>query len=101
MIEGALANLGQFLSQDEGARTRLQRASEGVVASLLPSAQDQLSDFIADVVAAWDSRTITDKLELRVGRDLQFVRVNGTLVGFLVGGALALLLRALTGHVAG
>ncbi len=97
IIEGALANLGAFLADDEGARTRLQRASEGIVASLLPSAQAQLSDFIADVVAAWDSKTITEKLELRVGKDLQFVRVNGTIVGFLVGGALYLLLRSL-GH---
>jgi len=64
----------------------------------LPSAQAQLADFIGDVVASWDAQTITDKLELRVGRDLQFVRVNGTLVGFLAGGALWLLLRAVAGH---
>ena len=44
---------------------------------------------------------LTDKLELRVGRDLQYVRVNGTLVGFLVGGALFLALRAVFGGVAG
>ena len=98
VIEGALANLGAFLAEDEGARTRLQHAAEGVVASLLPSAQTQLSDFIAEVVSNWDTATITDKLELRVGKDLQFVRVNGTLVGFLVGGALFLLLDALTGR---
>jgi uncharacterized membrane-anchored protein YjiN (DUF445 family) len=67
---------------------------------MLPSAQVQLADFIADVVTAWDADEITDKVELRVGRDLQFVRVNGTLVGFLVGGALFLGLRAAFGHVA-
>jgi len=39
-------------------------------------------------------------VELRVGKDLQYVRVNGTLVGFLVGGALFLGLRAIFGHVA-
>ena len=98
VIEGALGNLGAFLAEDQGARLRLQRASEGVIASLLPSAQAQLSDFIADVVAAWDTATITDKLELRVGRDLQFVRVNGTMVGFIVGGLLYLALQALTGR---
>ena len=95
VIEGALANLGSFLATDASARGKLQRAAEGVVATLLPSAQSQLSDFIADVVAGWDTATITDKLELRVGRDLQFVRVNGTLVGFLAGGGLFLLLHAL------
>ena len=98
VIEGALANLGAFLAEDEGARARLQHAAEGVVATLLPSAQAQLSDFIAEVVGNWDADTITDKLELRVGKDLQWVRVNGTMVGFLVGGALFLLLTAATGH---
>ena len=93
IIEGALSNLGNFLAEDAGARARLQRASEGIVATLLPSAQTQLAGFIGDVVAGWDAETITDKLELRVGRDLQFVRVNGTLVGFLAGGALFLLLQ--------
>ena len=101
VIEGALANLGTFLAEDETARLRLQTAAEGVIATLLPSAQSQLADFIGNVVAGWDAQTITDKLELRVGRDLQFVRVNGTLVGFLAGGALYLALRAAFGHVAG
>ena len=98
VIEGALTNLGTFLAEDPAARARLQAAAEGTLATMLPSAQTQLADFIAEVVAGWDAETITDKLELRVGRDLQFVRVNGTLVGFLVGGGLFLLLRAVFGH---
>ena len=101
VIEGALANLGTFLAEDETARGRLQRAAETVISGLLPSAQEQLADFIADVVAGWDAHTITDKLELRVGRDLQFVRVNGTLVGFLAGGALQLLLTSVMGRGGG
>ena len=100
LIESSLANLGTFLEEDQRARARLQAGAERVIATLLPSAQAQLAGFIGDVVASWDAQTITDKLELRVGRDLQFVRVNGTLVGFLVGGALWLLLRAVAGHVA-
>ena len=99
LLEGALGNLGTFLAEDEGARCRLQAATQSIIAGLLPSAQAQLSDFIASVVASWDTETITDKLELRVGKDLQFVRVNGTLVGFLVGGALFLMLRALIGPI--
>ena len=101
VIEGSLANLGAFLAEDQAARARLQAAAEGVIATLLPSAQTQLADFIGDVVASWDAQTITDKLELRVGKDLQYVRVNGTLVGFLVGGALFLALRAAFGHGVG
>jgi uncharacterized membrane-anchored protein YjiN (DUF445 family) len=100
VMETALGNLGTFLADDAAARARLQAAAEKVIATMLPSAQVQLADFIADVVTAWDADEITDKVELRVGRDLQFVRVNGTLVGFLVGGALFLGLRAAFGHVA-
>ena len=61
--------------------------------------QARLSDFIAEVVANWDAATITDKLELHVGKDLQYVRVNGTLVGFLVGGLVYAVLRATFGSV--
>jgi uncharacterized membrane-anchored protein YjiN (DUF445 family) len=35
--------------------------------------------------ASWDSQTIVDKLELNVGRDLQYIRLNGTIIGGLVG----------------
>lgn len=101
VIEGSLANLGAFLAGDEAARARLQAAAESVAATLLPTAQAQVAAFIGDVIAGWDADYITDKLELRVGRDLQYVRINGTLVGFLVGGALFGALRAMFGGVAG
>jgi uncharacterized membrane-anchored protein YjiN (DUF445 family) len=65
---------------------------------LLPSAQTQLADFIAGVVGGWDAATVTDKLELYVGKDLQYVRVNGTLVGFLIGGLVYAALQAALGN---
>jgi uncharacterized membrane-anchored protein YjiN (DUF445 family) len=99
-IEHSLANLGALLETDEIARARLQSAAEGIILSILPSAQVSLAGFIGDVVANWDSATIVDRLELRVGRDLQFVRVNGTIVGFLVGGAVYAALRAAFGFSA-
>ena len=98
-IEGALANVGVMLEADPVARARVHGAAEAVVASLLPAAQTRLADFIAQVVANWDTDTIVERLELRVGKDLQFVRVNGTLVGFLVGGLLYWALRATFGYV--
>jgi uncharacterized membrane-anchored protein YjiN (DUF445 family) len=97
-IEGALANLGAILEADPIARERVHVAAEAVVASLLPTAQTQLSAFIAQVVTSWNTETIVERLELRVGKDLQFVRVNGTLVGFLVGGLLYWALKAIFGH---
>ena len=97
-VEGALGNLGAILEADPGARARLQTAAEGVVGSLLPTAQARIAEFISQVVGNWDAATITDRLELRVGRDLQYIRMNGTIVGFLIGGLLFALLDTLFGH---
>ncbi len=100
VIEGALANAGRFLAEDENARAKLNGAVERTLNTLLPSAQARLAEFIAGVVKGWDTAEVTEKIELRVGRDLQYVRMNGTIVGFLAGGVLYLLIYALTGRVA-
>ena len=97
VLEAALSNIGTLLATNEGARARLQSAARSVVGRLLPAAQLQLSGFIADVVAGWDTGTLVERLELRVGKDLQYVRINGTLVGFLVGGIVYALLRGVFG----
>jgi uncharacterized membrane-anchored protein YjiN (DUF445 family) len=99
-LAGVLGNLGNVLAEDPAARERLNRAVEGVLLALLPNARAQLADFIAGVVRNWDTATVTEKIELRVGKDLQYVRINGTLVGFLVGGALFALLTAIFGRIA-
>jgi uncharacterized membrane-anchored protein YjiN (DUF445 family) len=99
-LAGMLGNLGQVLEADPGARERLNRAAERVLITMLPNARAGLADFIAGVVRGWDTATVTEKIELRVGKDLQYVRINGTIVGFLVGGALFALLTALFGRVA-
>jgi uncharacterized membrane-anchored protein YjiN (DUF445 family) len=88
VIEGALASLGETLGNDETARLRVNAAVETIALNILPSAQAELAGFIGRVIGQWDAATITDKLELRVGKDLQYIRVNGTLVGFVLGAAI-------------
>jgi uncharacterized membrane-anchored protein YjiN (DUF445 family) len=100
LLSGLFANLGALLEQDEGARARVNGMAERMLRGLLPRAQERLSGFIAEVVGNWDTATVVEKIELRVGRDLQFVRINGTLVGFLAGGLLYALLHAIFGRVA-
>ena len=98
-LEGALGNLGVMLASDPGTRARVEAATAGITRELMPAARERLSTFIAQVVGGWDAKTITERLELRVGKDLQYVRMNGTLVGFVVGGVLYAALRAAFGHV--
>ena len=67
-IEGALANFGALLESDPAVRARLQGAIEAVVVNILPSAQASLSAFIGEVVSNWDTATLVDRIELRVGK---------------------------------
>jgi uncharacterized membrane-anchored protein YjiN (DUF445 family) len=93
VIEDALRSLGNALAADEVARARVNAAVQSVALNVLPAAQAELAGFIGRVIGQWDAATITDKLELRVGKDLQYIRVNGTLVGFALGAAIYGLLQ--------
>jgi uncharacterized membrane-anchored protein YjiN (DUF445 family) len=90
VIESALTSLADVLARDEVAKARVNAAVESIVLRALPAAQAEGANFIGRVVGAWDAATITEKLELRVGKDLQYIRVNGTLVGFFLGAAINL-----------
>ena len=67
------------------------RAIEG----LMLRHRHQVSQLITDVVASWDAREVSEKVEMEIGKDLQFIRINGTLVGGAVGVALHLFSIAL------
>jgi uncharacterized membrane-anchored protein YjiN (DUF445 family) len=97
LLEATLHKFGEAVEEDPAIRAGVERGTAAIVAGLLPLAQERAADFVADVVSHWDAKTVTERLELRVGRDLQYIRVNGTLVGFLAGGFLFLLLRWMFG----
>jgi uncharacterized membrane-anchored protein YjiN (DUF445 family) len=54
----------------------------------------QIAALIAEVVRSWDARTVAERIELAMGSDLQYIRMNGTLVGACVGCLLFLIARA-------
>jgi uncharacterized membrane-anchored protein YjiN (DUF445 family) len=85
----ALVSLGENLKADPAMRARLDDALEALLAEALPWRRE-LINFIAEVVRQWDPRSFSDRIEAAVGADLQYIRMNGTVVGGLVGGALYL-----------
>jgi uncharacterized membrane-anchored protein YjiN (DUF445 family) len=99
IAERALRALGGWLAEDPAARAGLDRWA-GVIARRTLSAQRHaIGGFVAQVVAGWDAPAMAERLELQVGRDLQFIRINGALVGGLVGLAIFILTRWLPpGH---
>ena len=80
-LAGALRSLGAALAADAGMQARLDARLEALHRALIGA-------FIAETVARWDGRDAATRLEAAVGRDLQFIRINGTVVGALVGMAL-------------
>lgn len=58
---------------------------EAVTMSAITRHGHEVSGMIAERIKKWDARTVTQKLELQVGRDLQYIRMNGTIVGGIVG----------------
>ena len=85
VIDEALRRLADRLQSDATLRARLETMLAGSLGRLVPAVRTRLADFIGSVVAGWDDRATIDRLELRVGPDLQYIRMNGTLVGFAAG----------------
>ena len=65
---------------DTAVRARMNRTIEALAAEAVPWRRG-LGQFIVEVVRQWDTRNLTDRLEAVIGRDLQYIRINGTLVG--------------------
>lgn len=90
-IERMVATLATRLRDDAHLRAVLNRWLRRAVERMVVPQRAEIGHFIAGVVERWDTATLVDKLELQVGRDLQYIRINGTLVGGLVGLAIHLL----------
>lgn len=89
-LAAAIHSLGQRLLADPNTRARVNRTIEAMATEVVPW-RAQLAQFIIEIVHQWDTKTFTERLELVVGRDLQYIRITGTLVGGFVGCLLYLL----------
>ena len=83
--EFALLALGGWLREDTKIQARLDRWGRRAALRALAPRRAEIGAYIANVVANWDATTLVNRLELQVGADLQYIRINGTLVGGLVG----------------
>lgn len=76
---------GRVLVSDPAAREWLNSAVESVSRNLVQRHRGEVTPFIEEQLAKWTKEEMSDRIELAIGRDLQFIRINGTLVGGLVG----------------
>jgi uncharacterized membrane-anchored protein YjiN (DUF445 family) len=80
-----VASFGGQLSSDDRLRAKVDGWLEDAAAYLVTTYRDELTATITETVNRWDGDETARKVELAVGRDLQFIRINGTLVGGLAG----------------
>jgi uncharacterized membrane-anchored protein YjiN (DUF445 family) len=81
----SLQQLGTRLASDPELQAKIDRWVSDALAYVVENYRTEVSDIIASTVAKWDGESTAEKMELQVGRDLQFIRINGTIVGGLAG----------------
>jgi uncharacterized membrane-anchored protein YjiN (DUF445 family) len=91
-LRRSLASVGEALQADPSLREALNQHLMDGAERLTTRLRSGVTEHIAQTVKGWDERHLVEQLELSVGRDLQFIRFNGTLVGGLIG----VILHALT-----
>ena len=80
-----LQSMGQSLESDPRLKGAINMFARRAVSGMAASYGGSIVKLVSETVRRWDAQTITDRLETTVGRDLQYIRINGTLVGGMVG----------------
>jgi uncharacterized membrane-anchored protein YjiN (DUF445 family) len=84
-VRTLLVQVGTALRDDAALQSKVDAWINAAVSQFVRRYADDISQLISGTVARWDADETSRRLELQVGRDLQFIRVNGTVVGALVG----------------
>jgi uncharacterized membrane-anchored protein YjiN (DUF445 family) len=94
-LERALGGIGAALQRDPAVQDKLNGWIRQFAANAIASRRHVIAALVKRVIQKWDAETVSRKFESYVGRDLQYIRINGTLVGGLVGLLLHLVSMAL------
>lgn len=84
-LETAIGEAGRSLETDPELQAKIDAWIVGATGYVAEQFREEVADLIATTVQRWDTDETSDRIELQVGRDLQFIRINGTIVGGLAG----------------
>jgi uncharacterized membrane-anchored protein YjiN (DUF445 family) len=84
-LEKAVRIFSEALLQDAAVQTKLNTWIRAFATEAIVNRREVIASLVERVIKKWDADTVSRKFELYVGRDLQYIRINGTLVGGLVG----------------
>ncbi|MFJ9627591.1 DUF445 domain-containing protein [Streptomyces sp. NPDC101175] len=84
-VRAALLSLGARMAVEPKLQAKVDGWVEGAAVYVVTTYRKEITSLITDTVASWDAEHTTRKIEANIGRDLQFIRINGTVVGSLAG----------------
>ncbi|QER89145.1 DUF445 domain-containing protein [Streptomyces tendae] len=84
-LRASLLSLGARMSLDTKLQGKVDGWLESAAVYVVTTYRKEITSLITDTVASWDAEHTTKKIEANIGRDLQFIRINGTVVGSLAG----------------
>lgn len=84
-VRASILSLGTRMTSDDRLRAKIDGWLEDAAVYVVTTYRDEITLLITDTVASWDPEQTTRKIEAHIGRDLQFIRINGTVVGALAG----------------
>ena len=87
-LGAGLSGFGEALEHDGKLRLTLNRVARRILVGLTNRHGAGIVTLVSETVRRWDAQTVSRRIEAVVGRDLQYIRLNGTLVGGIVGLAL-------------
>ncbi|WP_374103110.1 DUF445 domain-containing protein [Streptomyces sp. B93] len=94
-VRASLLSLGARMAAEPSMQGKVDRWVEGAAVHVVTTYRGEITSLITDTVAGWDAGHTTKKIEAHIGRDLQFIRINGTVVGSLAGLLIYTVARAL------
>lgn len=84
-IAGLIQTFGNGLKEDQVMFEKINSFIKNDLLSVLLNNKKVIGDLISSTVKSWDGKEVSEKLELEIGKDLQYIRINGTLVGGIIG----------------
>ena len=94
-LERELRGIAERVQEDPSVRSRLDRWLKDLIVYLVENYRQPLSDTVSETIEQWDPSATSARIELYIGRDLQFIRISGTLVGGAAGVAIYLIAEVL------
>ena len=84
-IEDSVVSFGQSILEDELLSDKIDGWADDSARYLIRTYGHEVADLISDTIEGWDPAATSERIEIQIGRDLQFIRINGTVIGGMVG----------------